>query len=242
MKTFMKWYKVPPLAMGLFLSVVLLAGLVGESLAGEVSEGSLRDALDAYLQEHAPPGVELEQWELRRGDVLPVQGRIVEVALASGARWQKKTPFQIRVEKNSGQLQTLRLQATLRRARTVVVARRNLPMGHRISHEDLATEVQEGWRNHKDLYDEIGQVVGKRIWRPVSKGACLKSWHVRDRRDIQRGDTVVIVAQAGSVRVQAPGQLLESGNPGDRVRVLNVASGKEIYGTIVDAHTVSVSY
>jgi flagella basal body P-ring formation protein FlgA len=115
-------------------------------------------------------------------------------------------------------------------------------MGHRISREDLVTEVQEGWRNHKDLYDQIGQVVGKRVWRPVAKGACLKRWHVRDRRDIQRGDAVVIVAGGGVVRVQAPGQLLESGNPGDRVRVLNVASGKEVFATIVDRHTVTVAY
>ena len=39
-----------------------------------------------------------------------------------------------------------------------------------------------------------------------------------------------------------PGELLESGNPGDRIRVLNKASGKEVYATVVDANTVNVSF
>jgi flagella basal body P-ring formation protein FlgA len=226
----------------LLLCFPLLAGQVGVSLAGEVTESELREALVSYIQDVAPAGVEMEQWELRRGDLLPLRGRILGVEVASGARWRERTPIRVQVETDGGQSRTLWVHATLRRARTVVVACRNLPMGHRVSHQDVSTEVREGWRNHKDLYEEVGQVVGKQIWRPVSKGACLKSWHIRDRRDMQRGDRVVIVAQAGAVRVEAPGQLLESGNPGDRVRVLNVASGKEIYATVVDAHTVAVSF
>jgi flagella basal body P-ring formation protein FlgA len=226
----------------LLLCFPLLVGHTGVSLAGEVTESGLREALVSYIQDRAPTGVEMEQWELRRGDLLPLRGRIVGLEVASGARWRERTPIRVQVETDAGQSRTLWVQANLRRARTVVVACRNLPMGHRVSHQDVSTEVREGWRNHKDLYEEVGQVVGKQIWRPVSKGACLKSWHIRDRRDMQRGDAVVIVAQAGAVRVEAPGQLLESGNPGDRVRVLNVASGREIFATVVDAHTVAVSF
>jgi flagella basal body P-ring formation protein FlgA len=102
--------------------------------------------------------------------------------------------------------------------------------------------VREGWRNHEDLYARTGDVVGKKVWRPVSKGTCVKSWHIRDRRDSQRGQAVVIVAQSGAIRVQAPGELLESGNPGDRVRVLNKASGRELIATVLDARTVIVSF
>jgi flagella basal body P-ring formation protein FlgA len=226
----------------LLLCFPLLAGHAGVSQAGEVTESKLRQALVSYIEESAPAGVEMEQWELRRGDLLPLRGRIVGLEVASGARWREKTPIRVQVETDSGGSRTLWVHANLRRARTVVVARRTLPMGHRVGFEDVTTEVREGWRNHEDLYEEVARVVGKQIWRPVSKGACLKSWHIRDRRDMQRGDTVVIVAQSGAVRVEAPGRLLESGNPGDRVRVLNVASGKEIYATVVDAHTVAVSF
>lgn len=228
--------------LALLLCVGVMGGPVGVSLAGEVTESDLREALVSYIRSDGPDGVEMEQWDLRRGDLLPIRGEIVSVQLASGVQWRAKTPIRAEVKTPSGQRRTLWINASLRRARTVVVARRNLPIAHRIGPEDVATEIREGWRNHEDLYGQAGEVVGKRIWRPVSKGACVKSWHVRDRRDMQRGDAVVILAQSGAVRVEAPGELLESGNPGDRVRVLNVASGKEVYATVLDANTVGVSF
>jgi flagella basal body P-ring formation protein FlgA len=226
----------------LVLCAVFLLGPVGPSVAGEVTESDLREALVGYIESRAPAGVEMEQWELRRGDLLPVRGEIVGVKLASGAEWRAKTPIRAEVETTSGLVRTLWVTANLRRARSVVVAHRTLPIGHRISPEDVGTELREGWRNHEDLYERATDVVGKKVWRPVSKGACVKSWHVRDRRDMQRGDDVVIVAESGAIRVQAPGELLESGNPGDRVRVLNKSSGKEVLATVVDANTVTVSF
>ena len=232
----------PCLKMFLVVGLVFFFLPVGVSLAGEVTESDLREALLAYVESRAPAGVELEQWELRRGDRLPVRGEIVGVKLASGARWQAKTPMNAEVETASGQVHSLWVTASLRRTRSVVVARRTLPIGHCVGLDDVGTEIKEGWRNHEDLYERAEEVVGKKVWRPVSEGACVKSWHVRDRRDMQRGDDVVIVAESGAIRVQAPGELLESGNPGDRVKVLNKSSGKELYATVVDAKTVIVSF
>jgi|GEM_PF-967791 len=232
----------PYLKMFLVLCLAFLAKPACVCLAGEVTESDLRAALVGYIESRAPAGVEMVQWELRRGDQLPVRGELVGVRLASGADWRAKTPIRAEVETASGLVRTLWVTANLRRARPVVVANRTLPMGHRIGREDVSTEIREGWRSHEVLYDRAEEVVGKKVWRPVSKGACVKSFHVRDRRDTQRGDGVVIVAESGAIRVQAPGELLESGNPGDRVRVLNKASGKEVYATVVDANTVIVSF
>ncbi len=226
----------------LAVSILVLLGAVGVCAAGEITESVLREALVTYIEDSAPAGVEMEQWDLRRGDLLPLRGEIVDVNLAAGARWRARTPIRVKVETASGSSRTLWVTADLHRARTVVIARRALPMGHRIGPDDVTAEVREGWRNHEDLYARTGEVVGKKVWRPVSKGACVKSWHVRDRRDMAKGQYVVIIAESGAVRVQAPGQLLESGNPGDRVRVMNRASGKELYATVVDAHTVLVSF
>jgi flagella basal body P-ring formation protein FlgA len=224
------------------LCFVLLLGSVATSVAGEVTESDLRDALVGYIESRAPTGVEMEQWELRRGDLLPVRGELVGVKLASGAEWRAKTPIRAEVETTSGLVRTLWVTASLRRARSVVVARRTLPIGHSIGRGDVGTEIREGWRNHEDLYERAEEVIGKKVWRPVSQGSCVKSFHVRDHRDMKRGDAVVILAESAAIRVQAPGELLESGNPGDRVRVLNKASGKEVYATVVDANTVTVSF
>jgi flagella basal body P-ring formation protein FlgA len=225
----------------LFLTVLLLAlPSVGE--AGQITENEVRDALLAYVGDQGPAGVDVERWELRKGDPLPVQGRILGVEMAPGARWGETTPVRMRIESNTGESQTLWITSYLRRACPVVVACRTLPIGHLIETQDVRVETREGWRSREGLYEGLGEVVGRRVQRPVSKGACVKSWHIGEQEGAKRGNAVVILAQTGSVRVQAPGRLLQSGNPGDRVKVLNTASGKEIYATLLDAKTVSASF
>jgi flagella basal body P-ring formation protein FlgA len=66
--------------------------------------------------------------------------------------------------------------------------------------------------------------------------------HIREGRNPGSGDPVIIVAQKEGLRIEAPGRLLEAGKEGDRVRVLNVATGTEVYATIVDRNTVTVSF
>jgi flagella basal body P-ring formation protein FlgA len=222
--------------------LVLVLTLPQVCEAGTIAEREVRDALLSYVREHGPTGVDLERWQLRKGDPLPIQGTILGLDLAPGARWRATTPMRMRIQTRAGGSETLWITAYLRRARTVVVACRTLPIGYHIGARDVRTETKVGWKSHEELYQSTDDVVGRKIRRPVSKGACVKSWHLGEGRNLRRGNTVVIVAQVGAVRVQAPGQLLESGNPGDRVRVLNVASGREVYATVLDAQTVSVSY
>jgi flagella basal body P-ring formation protein FlgA len=226
----------------LLCSCILLTSWPVGSHAGEVTGQGVKEALISYVRTHAPGGVEVEQWEMRRGDELPMNGRIVGLELAPGSRWQARTALRLQVEAASGKQSTLWVSTRLRYARKVVVARRNLPIGHRIGRDDVQTEVRDGWRYNRDLFEKSQEVTGTRVWRPVAKGACLKKWHVREGRNMQRGDSVRIVVQNGSVRVEAPGQLLEGANPGERVRVLNVASGREIYGTVLDRKTVLVAF
>jgi flagella basal body P-ring formation protein FlgA len=222
--------------------MLLLLTLPSASEAGQITEKEVRDALLSYVRDDGPAGVDVERWELRKGDPLPIQGRILAVELAPGARWGETTPVRMRIEAHTGESQTLWITSYLRRACPVVVACRTLPIGHVIETQDVRIETREGWRSQEDLYEGLGEVIGKRVQRPVSKGACLKSWHIGQQGGPRRGNAVVIVARAGSVRVEAPGKLLESGNPGDRVKVLNTASGREIYATLLDANTVSASF
>ncbi len=226
----------------LLLCMVSILLLPDGAWGGTITDSTVREVLVQYLRDHGPAGVELEQWELRRGDLLPVKGKILGLELAHGARWGARTPIRLRLREDSGRERTYWISAALRRTRRVVVATRNLPMGHRIEPEDLLTEVREGWRKGEETYGSPSELVGKKVFRPVAKGACIKKWHVREDRNMHRGDDVMIVAEKGAIRIEAPGQLLESGNPGDRVRVLNKSSGKELFATVVDLHTVAVSF
>ena len=58
---------------------------------------------------------------------------------------------------------------------------------------------------------------------------------------VARNATVTIVLQTGSLSLSAVGRAVEEGSRGDTIRVLNVASNRQIEGTVVGPDTVSVS-
>ncbi|MEW6441378.1 MAG: flagellar basal body P-ring formation chaperone FlgA [bacterium] len=222
--------------------VAVLVGLAGTARAGKSWDPEIRDALASYVREHGPRGLEFSDWSLRRGEVLPGQGKIVAVEKEAGSAWQETTGVRLEIESRPGVPHHVRLLVRLRGVRTVVVAARDLPIGHPVGPGDVREEIQEGRRVLGDACSRIEEVAGKKIWRPVSKGAALRPWHVRDQEGMESGDTVLIVGQGAGIEVQAPGKALQRGRTGEQVRVLNVLSGKEILATVVDPQTVSVAF
>jgi flagella basal body P-ring formation protein FlgA len=209
--------------------------------AQQITEQDLRRALAGYVREHGPAGTQLVGWQAARGVSLPMPGRIVAVDKDPSEDWGPRTTLCVRAETGPGKTDSIWVIAQLKFVRTVVVACRNLPIGHRIASGDVRTEVREG-AGRDGEYSELEEVVGKEIYRPVSQNACLKHMHIREGRNPGSGDPVIIVAQKEGLRIEAPGRLLEAGKEGDRVRVLNVATGTEVYATIVDRNTVTVSF
>jgi flagella basal body P-ring formation protein FlgA len=227
-----------------FVSMAIL--LVVMFIAGEargMTESDIREALDAFLRDHAPRSLELVQWELRRGDRLPRNGKIVRLEKVSGADWDKQVPVRVVVETDAGKRKTIWVTMDLISLRSVVVASETLPIGHIIGEGDVRLETKNDFRSNKDHLSDMDQVLGKRVRRPVSRGTCLKNWHLNTSEgNTKKGSLVTIVAIRGYVRVEAPGKLLESGKAGDTVRVVNLTSGKLIHASVIDNNTVSVPH
>ena len=124
----------------------------------------------------------------------------------------------------------------------LVVATRNLPINHAIGPEDVREEAFTGSPADFDPHVTLEEVLGKRVWRPVSRGTALKSWNVRTVDNVERGDQVLIVAERGVIRVEAPGRALDNGEFGQTIRVMSLVSGKVLEATVVDTQTVSVPF
>lgn len=228
-------------AVWIALVAALAAAAPCRAGAQQITEQDLRKALAGYVREHGPAGTRLVDWQAARGISLPLPGRIVAVEKDPAEHWSPRTTLCVRAETGPGKADSFWVIAQLKFVRTVVVACRSLPIGHRIAPGDVRLEVKEGLGRDGE-YGDIEEVVGKEIYRPVSQNACLKHMHIREGRSPGTGDAVVIVAQKEGLRIEAPGRLLENGKEGDRVRVLNVATGTEVYATVVDRNTVAVSF
>jgi flagella basal body P-ring formation protein FlgA len=229
------------LRFGFVVLLCVLCNPVG-AWCGMISPAEIQEALATYIRKNAPAGAEMVEWHLTRGESLPAQGRIVGVEKGQGADWQERTALRVRVERESESEETIRVSVRMKFTQGVVVACRSLPIGHLVAPEDVRRESRDGLKNLKEAYPGIDEIVGRRIWRPISGGAPIKRWHIREDAHLKSGDTVVIVTHSGRVRVEAPGKILEPAKPGDRVRVVNVLSGKEILATVLDSATVSVTF
>jgi flagella basal body P-ring formation protein FlgA len=86
----------------------------------------------------------------------------------------------------------------------------------------------------------LEDVVGKAVKKDMAAGTAITCQVLEDSFAVQRGDTVDIVAENKKLSVQAKGVTLERGRLGDRVRVKNLTSDREIVGRVAGNGMVKV--
>lgn len=88
----------------------------------------------------------------------------------------------------------------------------------------------------------LGDVVGKRTLRAMNPKEIIRTDIVELPPMVKRNDRVSIVAESGSLRITAVGEAKESGSRGERVKVVNLSSNKEIIARVLDPQTVRVEF
>lgn len=125
----------------------------------------------------------------------------------------------------------------------VVVARRGLQRGTRIQDDDIelaerdVSRIRDGWVDDPEL------VVGMQARRNIRQGRAIQSQQVEAPRWVRRGSRVVIEATSSNgLQITGAGEALEHGYEGERVRVRNLDSGREIEGRVVGPDRVEVAF
>ncbi len=88
----------------------------------------------------------------------------------------------------------------------------------------------------------LSDVVGKRALRAMNPKEVLRTDIVELPPMVKRNDRVSIVAESETLRITAAGEVRESGGRGDRVKVINLNSNKEIFARVLDPKTVRVEF
>lgn len=86
------------------------------------------------------------------------------------------------------------------------------------------------------------EVVGKRALRLINTNEVLRVDLVEMPPLVKRNDIVTLVAEKGLLRITAKGEVKENGRRGERIRVVNLDSNKEIYARVLDGNTVRVEF
>jgi len=140
----------------------------------------------------------------------------VGVKCLSPVAWTVYVPVQVKVFKS------------------VVVATRTLAANKIISKDDVKLRQLDVGSLHQGYVKNITQLVGQQLKYSVAMDSVIKPQNVRPQKIIQRGESIILIAMAGSMEVRMNGTAMADASLGQRVRVKNNSSKRVIEG-VVDA-------
>jgi len=144
-------------------------------------------------------------------------------------RCEGKKPWKIYVSVNIATLQP------------VVVAARTIARGHLLDAHDARIEMRDTSRMHKAYYTDLKGLSGLKTRRQITAGSILDPSKLQRRQLVKRGSTVQILASEGPLQVHMKGKALDNGARGERIRVRNLSSGREITGEVIASGVIQVA-
>ncbi|WP_253447531.1 flagellar basal body P-ring formation chaperone FlgA [Natronospira proteinivora] len=124
----------------------------------------------------------------------------------------------------------------------VVVIQDVLQRGSVIGPEHVTLEKRDAGTLRRNFYQSLDEVLGMRLRRNLSPGTVLEPGHLEIRRLVERGQRVRLLAKGEAVSVSMAGKALQDGARGQRIRVENLSSGKELEGVITGEGTVEIRF
>jgi flagella basal body P-ring formation protein FlgA len=209
------------------------------------------DLVDAVRRE-AGPRLEAADARGEPAALMPI-GRADDLRVATGAlrldaRLHESAPgaptvvATVTVRVNDRERHQVVLTFQLARLVNVVVAVRPLEPRRAIAADDLRRERRPAAEAPPDAVTEIGDPADLELLRPLQAGEMLTSRVVRPRIAVKRGDLVTLLLEGNGFRITTQGQASEDARRGGAVRVLNVASKREVVGLVEGGGVVRVPY
>ena len=124
----------------------------------------------------------------------------------------------------------------------VIVVNKPLNRNQAIEKDDVNVISMDMADLPSNYISRLEDVVGKKTLRVMNPKEVFRTDIVELPPMVKRKDRVSIVAESGNLRITAVGEVKESGGTGDRVKVVNLSSNKEIFARVLDSKTVRVEF
>ena len=148
------------------------------------------------------------------------------------------TSVRVTVSVDGEAYRVLPVRARVDVAKAVVVAARTIQRHEIIGTPDIRLETRDLGRVPQDVFFDAAAVVGMRASHTITAGEVLERSSVERPPLVRKGDAVTIEAALAGVTVASPGEALEDGCEGARIRVRNTASGAIIRAVVISAKVV----
>ena len=120
----------------------------------------------------------------------------------------------------------------------IIVSKKSLKKGQIIEKNDL------GFKSAKknigaDIFYNIEDLVGRKLKQNISLGFPIRSRHLQLDWVINKGDRIDIIQSIGTVFISASGVALENGQKGEKIRVMNLSSEKNLVAWVLNEKKVT---
>jgi flagellar basal body P-ring formation protein FlgA len=164
------------------------------------------------------------------------------VVLPPGAGLVGRTRVQLDVTVDGQPARSTWITLDVGRLADVVVVTRSIAMGEVVTADAIALDRQDLSTLPRDIVTDPAVVVGRTARTALVAYTALRAAHVGTGAAVKRGDTVQLVAERGALRITALGEAKQDGAQGERVAVMNRASGKLVTGRVLAANMVAVEF
>lgn len=93
-----------------------------------------------------------------------------------------------------------------------------------------------------DFLTDTEGVFGKRTVIAVNRGEVLRAGMIEEPPLIRRGDRVMLFIENEQIRITTAGEAREEGRRGERIKLVNLSSKREVSGRILDEKKVQVDF
>jgi flagella basal body P-ring formation protein FlgA len=170
---------------------------------------------------------------------LPQCDKPLTAFLSPGSRNAARQSIGVRCE--GGSPWSLYVSATIERPGQVVVTARPVPRGQVITEDDVLLAERDLGTLHRGYLTDLSQAVGQRAERDLGADEAVVPGNVGKLAVIKRGAEVTIMAADELLDVRVSGVALASGGIGERIRVRNASSKRELDAVVVGEGLVQVS-
>ncbi|MCP5427289.1 MAG: flagellar basal body P-ring formation protein FlgA [Chromatiaceae bacterium] len=136
---------------------------------------------------------------------------------------------------------TLYVTVRVEVSKHILVAKRRLERGGMVAKGDVQVEKRMVSGLHGDYIENPENAIGSRLKLSVKKGAALSPGQLRRPPAVTRGSQVIILGRTGGIEVRMSGRALSDGSKGQRIKVRNNSSSRQVEGTVVASGTVEVT-
>ncbi len=136
---------------------------------------------------------------------------------------------------------TLYVPVTVSIMLPVVVAANELQRGALIKQDDIKLENRDIARLHRGYLENLDQAMGKKVKQTIHSNQIITPSRITLPRAIKRNSRVTILASSNIIQVRMVGIALENGSIGERIRIRNQSSNREIDAKVIAPGVVQVA-